>query len=119
MKARWVSRNPAAEPPIVGQAIIAEWWPRSYFCVSTIQMDRDSLLGKLTRSLRTGRYSDDPLPEEFVTQVFKCDGHGVVKSFDDPLYERTYKDLPTAKTGHEETVQLVELGLIRGLKWTR
>lgn len=119
MKARWVSRLPTPELPIVAQATIAKWWPGNYYWVSTFEMDRASPLRKLTRSLTTGTYSDEPLPQEFVTQVFRCDRHGFVKSFDDPIHQKTYKDLEGAKLGHEETVRLVELGLIRELKWTR
>jgi hypothetical protein len=125
MRCRWVKRNLSVQLPLVGQSIVAMWWPGRYYWVSTIQLDRDSPLAKLTQSLKEGTHSDAP-PPTFVTQVFKCDAHGFVKSLWDlslgdpePLYEQTYDDLAAAKLGHEETARLIELGRIRQLKYRR
>jgi hypothetical protein len=113
MRARWVLNDPSPEEPHVGWAIVASWWPTLYHAVSTIRMDPVSPLRRLTRSLTTGKYSSDPLAEEFVTQVFRCNRDGYIRSFDHPLYEREYSELEQAKLGHKEVVDLLEQGKLR------
>ena len=109
MRARWVSNYPEPKLPMVGQAIVAGWWPWSYYWVSTIAMDWDSPLGKLTRSLETGNYYQESLPEQYLTQVFRCDRSGSVKNMRIIYYEREYSSLNDAKLGHESTIaQLAE-----------
>jgi len=110
MRARWVLNDPSPELPMVGWAIVASWWPTIYHAVSTIQLDSASPLGRLTRSLTTGKYSSDPLLDRFVTEVFRSNRDGLIKSFDHPLYEKEYADLLNAKLGHKEVVDLLEQG---------
>lgn len=113
MRARWVLNDPSPELPLVGRAIVASWWPTVYHAVSTVQLDSASALARLTRSLVTGEYSSGPLPDRFVTQVFRCDRQGWIKSFDHPLYEMEYADLLKAKPGHKEVVDLLGQGKLR------
>lgn len=115
MRARWVLHRPSPEPPVVGQAIVARWWPGRYYLVSTIEMDQSSPLAKLTQSLIYGRAYGEALqePSIFVTQVFKCDQDGLVRSFDNPFYEREYTDLSQAQTGHRETLRLLAEGRLK------
>jgi len=109
MRARWVLHDESAKLPTVGRTIVAAWLPTRYYLVSTIQIDPSSPLMRLTRSIETGeRYEEVGRgPEVFVTQVFKCDKHGWVKDFDNPLHEREYPDMALAKVGHKETVDLL------------
>jgi len=62
--------------------------------------------------LKTGAPYEEvkPGPDVFVTEVFKCNKVGSVKSFDCPLYEREYPDLLQAKLGHKETVDSMTRG---------
>ena len=115
MRARWVCPNPSPELPIVGQAIVAYWWPGKYYIVSTIQLDSSSPLSRLTRSLETGVAYEEvtPGPDVYVTQVFKCDKNGWTKSIDNLLYEREYPDLTQAISGHNDTVNLLEQGQLK------
>ncbi len=93
MRVRWVSPRPSPELPIVGQAIVATWWPGRYYFVSTIQLDLSAPIRRLTeitsKSVRT---------DAFVTNVYRCDKHGWCgdKPF---LFERTYETLREAEAG--------------------
>ena len=115
MRARWVSRNPSPKLPIVGQAHVSSWWPRRYYFVSTIQLDSSSPMSKLIRSIELGVDSNDvpPGPDEFITQVFKCNKDMIVRSFDDPLFEKMYATLSEARIGHNDTMDLLSKGKLK------
>jgi hypothetical protein len=115
MCARWVSHHPSPKLPIVAQTIVAHWLPWKYYFVSTVWMDPSTPLSRLTRSLETGADFKDvtPGPDAYVTQIFKCDKDGLVKSMDYALYEREYSDLTEAKLGHNETVDLLARGRLK------
>jgi len=115
MRARWVSHNPSQESEIIGQAHIASFWPGLFYFVSTIKLDSSSPLSKLTRSIKLGiAYNDVPLgPDEFITQVFRCNKGMIVKSIDDPLFEKEYSTLSEARIGHTETVDLLSKGKLK------
>jgi len=111
-RARWVLPFPKSDASIIGQAIIASWWPWTYYYVSTVELDRQSPLRRLTRSLTTGVYSDEPLPEGYVTQVFRCNKEGVVKNRKEVYYEQEYHTHAEAEAGHESTVNGVAGGTL-------
>jgi hypothetical protein len=113
VRARWVLNDTSPEEPHVGWAIVASWWPTIYHAVSTIRTDPVSPLRRLTRSLTTGEYTSDALPEEFVTQVFRCSRDGFIGSFDHPLYERAYSEIDQARLGHKEVVDLLRQGRLK------
>jgi hypothetical protein len=115
MKARWILRYPSLELPIVGQAIVARWWPGRYYFVSTIQIDSSSPLSQLTQSIQQGvSYGKAvPTPDKYVTQVFKCDKDGFVRSSQNSLYEREYSEVQVAHTGHETILRLLEQGNLK------
>jgi hypothetical protein len=52
-------------------------------------------------------------PGKYVTQVFKCSKDGIVRSFNEPLYELEYKELAAARAGHKETVYLLLQGRLK------
>ena len=113
MRRRWVCRPPEPELPVIGQAIIASWWPWIYYWVSTVEIDQTEPLGRLWRSFETGVYSEDPVPEQFVTQVFRCNRSGWVKDMRTVYYQREYSTLEEAQSGHEEVLSgLTEGSLI-------
>lgn len=115
MRARWVVQNPSPELPIVGQARVASWWPGSYYIVSTIQIDASDPLHRLTETIeRMFPHEETTLcPGKYVTQVFKCSKDGIVRSFNEPLYELEYQELAAARAGHEETVVLLLQGRLK------
>jgi hypothetical protein len=114
MRARWVSRKPSPELPIV-----AHLWPWKYYFVSTVQIDQSHPSSPIARGLETGevfkKSHEDVMPGlgYFVTQIFKCDRNGIPKSMDYAFYERKYSDLTQAKLGHEETVDLLAQGRLK------
>jgi len=115
MRARRVLHVGSSRVGLVGQTIVAHWWPGKYYFVSTIQIDSSSASSRLTRSLKTGvDYMDvKPEPDVFVTNIFKCDKNGRVKPGDSPLYEQEYSDLNQAKLGHKEIVDLLAEGRLK------
>lgn len=96
MRARWVSYTPSPKLPAVDQTLVAHWLPWKYYFVSTVYIDPSNPLSLLTRSLETDKpYKNvTPGPDKFVTQIFKCDKNGWVKSMDYALYERDTPILP-------------------------
>lgn len=109
LRARW-AQNYFESPEIqAGKllTVIASCLPWKYYCVLTIQLDTFYPLAKLTRSLEKNiGYKD--VPDEiigYMTQIFRCDKMGWVKSFDNPLFEQEYSDLSKAIKGHTETVK--------------
>jgi hypothetical protein len=115
MRPRWVSRNPRPELPVVGQALVASFCPWRFYLVSTIRLDPSDPLAKLSRSLELGiNYNKVPAgPDEYVTQIFRCNKHMITKSFDDPLFERHYSTLSQAFIGHNEAVDLLSKGILK------
>ena len=69
-------------------------------------MDGSSPERRLIHSLKTGASFHDvgPQPDTFVTQIFRCDRHGTVTSFENPLLERQYSTLQEAEAGHHKEV---------------
>ena len=115
MKARWVVRQGPDEgfgAVSLGTAIIASWWPRRYYKVSTIQLDTSSIAAKALESLKTAvPLRDVPFKVTgYVSQVVKCDRNGFAGRWDNPLYEREYSDASQARAGHEKIVSLLEKG---------
>ena len=108
MCARWVQNlHESPELPIVQQTLISSWLPWKYYYVSTVQLDTSSPLAKLTRSLQK-KIGYKEVPFEiigYVTQVFRCDKNRTIRSFDKPLFEREYSELPKAIEGHKDTVK--------------
>jgi hypothetical protein len=115
MRARWVSQRPSPKLPIIGQTHIASFWPGKYYFVSTIKLDQDSPLSKLTRSLELNvAFNDVPLgPDEFITQVFSCNKYMIPKSFDNPLFEIKHPTLSQAQIWHDFAVEIISAGKIK------
>jgi hypothetical protein len=90
MRARWVSEQPRPEPETIGRAIIASWWPTTYYWLSTIRLDADSPTLRLAEAIRLNRrYEDVQLSAEvYVTNVYRCSRIGVIRG--NPLFERQY-----------------------------
>jgi hypothetical protein len=105
MRARWVSEQPRPEPETIGIAIIASWWPMTYYWLSTIRLDADSSTLRLAEAIRLNRrYEDVQLSAEmYVTNVYRCSRIGVIRG--NPLYERQYVSLVEAQQGHRETLE--------------
>jgi hypothetical protein len=114
MKARWVLHNPQPEMPVIGQAIVASWWPGRFHVVSTTKSDGTSALARLTATITTGQPFEEVTrgAEMLVTQIFRCDRHGVVRGgdFDKPLYSNSYSTLEDAQSGHKTAVELFAAG---------
>jgi len=106
MKARWILRDPSPAGKIIGQAIVATWWPGRYYFCHTIRLDTSSALAKLTFSIEKKiNFHDVPLEVTgYVTCVYRCNKDGVVNEGDSarPLYEKNYDDEVQAKVGHQE-----------------
>lgn len=111
MRARWVREDPPSTSHI-GFAVVARWFPGRYYLVSTIRCDGTSHLAKLTRSAETSIPLEQisSARETFVTNIFKCDRNGFVRSFENPLHERVYSSLDEAHAGHAKTVDLLAKG---------
>jgi hypothetical protein len=99
--------DPSPKLPGVGRTVIAKWWPGKFYLVSTICMDGSSLEQRLIKSLQTKIPLNEvgPQPDKFLTQVFKCNKYGMVKSFDNPLLECEYTTIEAAKEGHQKAVE--------------
>jgi hypothetical protein len=115
MRARWVFHRPSCKLPIVAQTVVAHWWPWKYYFISTIWMDPSHPFSLLTRSLETKESYPNitPGPDVYVTQIFRCNKDGFVKSMDYVLYEREYSDITEAKLGHNKTVDLLAQGRLK------
>ncbi|MGH9932144.1 MAG: hypothetical protein ACREA9_23325 [Pyrinomonadaceae bacterium] len=111
MKARWIAHlNPNPQLPIIGQTLVASWWPGRYYFISTIAGDPSSPMSRLTHAIEHGGSSEDAKPPQtYITGVFRSSKDFIPKS-SDPLYEREYADLESARSGHAEIVSLLEQG---------
>jgi hypothetical protein len=98
---------------MVGQAIVASWWPGLYYMVFTLQLDSTSPMRRLTETIRTGKAYDQvtAAPDGFFTDLFKCDKSGLMSG--DLLYEREYKTLSEANSGHREVLVLLSDGSLK------
>jgi len=107
MRALW-AQNYHDQPklPIVQQTLIKSWFPWKYYFVSTVQFgllyDMNSIIGEKDNQNEVKGY---------VTQMFRCDKHGIVRSFNKPLFEREYSDLPKAINGHKEAIKKLAQGV--------
>jgi hypothetical protein len=114
MRARWTDRWENANANIVGQAVVASWWPGRYYFVSTIQADSNSPLRRVTESIASGKPFEDVLsaPEACVTTICRCSKVGFVRDsqWDRPLFQREYSTLTEAQKGHGLTLVLLEHG---------
>lgn len=120
MKARWVQHNPFDNhdnPGIVGQAVVASYWPGRYYLVSTIELDSGSPLSRLTKSIETGVHLGDviPGPNTFLTGIYRCDKFGFTRSYE-PLFANEWAERSDAKAGHDLIVSLFANGKLK--TWT-
>jgi hypothetical protein len=113
MRARWVSEEANPELPAIGTAIVASWWPKRYYWVSTIQLDSASPLRRLTEAIKTREtYEQVKLPDGYLTSVYRCKTSlGII--FGEPLYQREYPTISEARNGHYETVRRMAKGRLR------
>ena len=116
MRARWVSEQPQVQLPTVGRAIVASWCPRTYYWLSTVQLDSQSPVSRLTEAIRSDKPYEDvkAAPDSYVTSVYRCNHVGAIHG--DPLYERTYLTFPKAQDGHREALQQMREGRWRQLR---
>jgi hypothetical protein len=116
MRTRWTDRweNANANANIIGQAVVASWWPGLYHFVSTIHADSTSALRRLTESIATGKPYEEVLsaPEAYVTNIYRCSKVGFVRGsqWDRPLFQREYNNLSEAQKGHDLALVLLEHG---------
>jgi hypothetical protein len=96
-------------------AIVATWWPGRYYKVSTVQLDSSSPIAQLAQSMEQKVPFEKvvPGPDKYITQVFRCTADGIVRSFFEPLFERQYSCISSARAGHKETVDLLERGRLQ------
>jgi len=104
MHVRWAQNYyERPELPVVQQTLIASWLPWKYFFLSTVQFDASSHLAKITGCPKTRDIPGEIIG--YVTQMFRCDKNGIVRSINKPLFEREYSDLSKAIDGHKEVVK--------------
>jgi hypothetical protein len=113
MRARWVSEQPQPEPGTVGRAIIASYWPMTYYWLSTIRLDANSPTLRLAEAIRLNRnYGDvQPTADMYVTNVYRCSRMGAIRGR--PLYEREYESLVEAQNGHREMLEELASGNLK------
>jgi hypothetical protein len=105
MRARWVQDITSLKPPTVAWTVVARWFPKTYFLVSTLELraksddPMDALWCKLNPDAQ----------DTWVTQIFRCSRDGFQHS-DKPLYRREYSDEDAAKRGHAEIVGALQNG---------
>lgn len=112
MRARWVSENPSPEFPVVGQALVASFWPWKYYLVTTTHVEGNDLVERLTRSIETGvRLEEVTVADYFETSVLRCSRDMTHAS--GRVYEGSYPNLEEAKRGHETIVRLLAQGRLK------
>ena|SRR5882757_3364962 len=112
MRARWVSEQPQPDPATVGRAIVASWWPMTYYWLSTIRLDANTL--RLAEAIRLNLdYGDvqPSTPETYVTSVYRCSRIGAIRGT--PLYEREHEGLVEAQQGHREALGKLACGNLK------
>ena len=114
MKARWVSSNPSPSSPIIGETIIAKWWPSKYYKIMTWENDNSSPLALLTKSIKLNIKYEDVIPDTvtYITTVYPCNKSGIINYSNNsaPIYQKEYTNIQEAKDGHENIIKLIELG---------
>ncbi len=90
--ARWIQNINSNDFDVVGDTLIAGWWPFTFHRVMTWKV-------KLTLSPQNS----------FVTIVQKTDRNGFAKS-EDAVFEATYSDKAAASWSHERIVAAVAKG---------
>jgi hypothetical protein len=115
MRARWVFHNPELIGNVIGQSVVASWWPGRFHLISTIAMDGTSAGERLSESLKTGRPFQDVKAGQvkFLTQIFRCNKDWIVRDFSKPLYEQRYVSRDEAAAGHKLIVELFSAGKLR------
>ncbi|MHB8174480.1 MAG: hypothetical protein ACYDFU_08505 [Nitrospirota bacterium] len=96
-------------------------WFGKHYLVSTVQLDSNSEISRLTRSIKLGvDFNNVPSAEDsFATVVYECNKDGIPKSksidweLESILFEREYKDSEQAVAGHEEIVELLAQGKLK------
>lgn len=114
MSAKWAKNFfKSPELPIIQQTLISLWLPWKFLLVSTVQLDTPEPSEKLTESMDEDIIyedisSEDVPPEttRYVTQVFHCNRHLKIKSFEEPLFEKQYTDIFQAMEGHDDVVKI-------------
>ena len=91
-----------------------------YYLVSTVQLDSNSEISRLARSIKLGvDYNKVPPAEDsFVTVVDECNKEGIPKPKSQDkeleyLFEKEYLYSGQAIKGHEEIVELIAQGKLR------
>ncbi len=104
MNARWVLDTFWPELPQVDYTIVARWWPWDYYCVSTMQVKKN------TSDSLYGDEKEKPVVSiQYVTHVYKCDKNGN-SNRDHFYYMKEYPDSVLARRGHKKVVALLEKG---------
>jgi hypothetical protein len=104
--ARWIRHISPNDPDIVGDTIIAGWWPFTFHRVVTWRVKAASASDGVL-ALQRKMFGADR--DYFVTIVQKTDRNGFAK-LDDSEFETRYPDQNTAREGHARIVA----GLARG-----
>lgn len=105
MRARWVQNITSLKPPVVAWTIVARWFPKTYFLVSTLELraNSDDPMRALWRKL------NPDAQDTWVTQIFRCSSDGLQHS-DEPVYRREYSNDDAAQHGHAEIVDALQNG---------
>ena len=114
MKARWASNNPSPSLTIIGETIIAKWWPWKYYKIMTWENDNSSPLALLTKSIEHNIKYEDVISNAvtYVTTIYPCNKSGIINYSKNPapIYQREYDNLQDARNGHENVIKSMELG---------
>lgn len=109
--ARWIQDMNPNDPDVVGDAIIAGWWPFTFHRVMTWKVKAASATNGVLALQRQMFGADQDC---FVTTVQKTDRNGFAKS-DDPEFETKYSDRSAAREGHAQIVSAVARGSLSRL----
>lgn len=104
--ARWIRDIPSNDPDVVGDTIIAGWWPFTFHRVMTWKAKAFSSTDGI---LASQRQLFGAVQDYFVTIVQKTDRDGFAKS-EDSLFETKYSDRTVAREGHTKIVTAVARG---------
>lgn len=111
MRARWVSENPSPKFPVVGEAMVASFWPGKYYLVMTMHVEGNELVERLTQTIETGvPFEEVTVADYFETSVLRCNWD---LTHSRGVYERRYPNLEEAKLGHEAIVRLLAQGRLK------
>lgn len=109
--ARWIQNIAANDPVVVGDTIIAGWWPFTFYRVMTWEVRAASATEGILALTRKLQEMDNPgtVRDYFITTVQKTDRDGFAKS-EDPQFETTYSNKTAAHEGHARIVAAVADG---------